>query len=134
VFMCCFVPDIYLQLKGPKITQSYVSYTRKQAKFHLAHFLSVLIFIPHTVKMVHRQNVEVTNVERQNAEWNKMPNAKMLNDTKCRTDKISNDTKRRTDKILNVKKVEWDKTSNGTKCQIEITSNETKCRMGQNIE
>ncbi len=68
-----------------------------------------------------------------------MPNAKMSNETKCRTDKISNWTKRRTDKISKVIKAEWDKTSNGTNCRTEITSNETKCRllkcrMGQNVD
>jgi hypothetical protein len=79
------------------------------------------------------------NVERQNVEWDKMPNAKMSNETKCRTDKISNGTKCRRDKMSKVIKAEWDKTSNGTKRRIEITSNETKCRMlkcrmGQNDE
>ncbi len=73
------------------------------------------------------------NVERQNVEWDKMPNAKMSNETKCRMDKISNDTKRRTDKISNVKNVERDKTSNGTNCRIEITLNETKFEC-QNVE
>jgi hypothetical protein len=63
------------------------------------------------------------NVERQNVEWAKMPNAKMSNETKCRTDKISNGTKCRRDKMSKVEKVEWDKTSNGT-----------KRRMGQNAE
>ncbi len=79
------------------------------------------------------------NVERQNVEWDKMLNAKMSNETKCRTDKISNGTKYRRDKMSKVIKAEWDKTSNGTKRRIEIASNETKCRMlkcrmGQNDE
>jgi hypothetical protein len=66
--------------------------------------------------MLKSQTPNGQNVERQNVEWDKMPNAKMSNETKCRTDKISNDTKRRTDKISNVKNVEWDKTLNGTNC------------------
>ncbi len=74
------------------------------------------------------------NVERQNVKWDKMPNAKMSNETKCRTDKMSNGTKRRRDIMSKGIKAEWDIMSNGTKCRTEITSNETKCRMGQNVE
>ncbi len=57
------------------------------------------------------------NVERQNVEWDTMPNAKMSNETKCRTDKISNGTKCRRDKMSKV-----------------LGLNGTKRRMGQNAE
>jgi hypothetical protein len=92
-----------------------------------------------TDKMSKSQTPNRKNVERQNVEWDTMPNAKMSNETKCRTDKISNGTKCRRDKMSKVIKAEWDKTSNGTKRRIEITLNGTKCqmlkcRMGQNDE
>ncbi len=57
-----------------------------------------------------------------------MPNDKMSNDTKCRTDKISKVKKVEWDKTPNRNNIEWDKMSN------DKTSNGTKCRMGQNVE
>jgi hypothetical protein len=59
-----------------------------------------------TCNMVHRQNVEVTNAESPNLEWDKMPNDKISNGTKCRKDKMSNGTKRRMDIMSKVRKAE----------------------------
>ncbi len=92
-----------------------------------------------TDKMSKYRTPNGQNVERQNVEWETMPNAKMSNETKCWTDKMSNGTKCRRDIMSKVIKAEWDIMSNGTKCRTEITSNETKCRMpncrmGQNVE
>jgi hypothetical protein len=55
-----------------------------------------------TDKMSKSQTPNGHNVERQNVEWDTMPNAKMSNETKCRTDKISNGTKCRRDKMSKV--------------------------------
>ncbi len=51
-----------------------------------------------------------------------MPNYKMSNGKKCRTDKMLNETKRGIDTMSKVRKAEWDIMLNGTKRRIEIMS------------
>jgi hypothetical protein len=61
---------------------------RKVAQFRETVFKAGEVYLGFTDKMSKSLTPNGQNVERQNVEWDTMPNAKMSNETKCRTDKI----------------------------------------------